>query len=193
MFYTANSYESFSALGENLDKKKKLLYLPIHTVHTKLSVKYAHHILDSFEYALYLFYTDNKKNKNLAGEIIDTALNYQNLNKNSSHFGFWDYFLEERVDDGIPNISHTANLGLVLFQILHSYSDALQLSTKKRLQESLITTAFACLSHYNLQNPITVLQIVALTILCGEKYNKPEFINYGEQVLETFFNTFQSV
>jgi len=190
MFYTTTPYEKLSTYGKHLDRKKKLLYIPIGAAITNLTRKYAHNILVSFEYSLYLLFVHPQKNKVLAEEIITEALKYQNLNKNSSYFGYWDYFSEEKIEDSPPNIAQSSGLGLILFQLLQKYGDILSENLRNRLLESCINTTFSFVSQYNQQNPITLLQTVALSILCGETYDKPEFVNYGEQVLETFYKTF---
>jgi len=58
MFYSCYTYEKLKNAHKYFDAEKKLLYIPIGNDYPLYQKKYAHHINESLEYALYYINDD---------------------------------------------------------------------------------------------------------------------------------------
>ena len=192
MYTPYYSYENVIDSEKYFDGHKNLLYMPVSTdvcSHTNINAEYAYHTSESLCYAFYLLCTDRSKNKNTAEKIIREVLKYQYLNKNSRLFGYWGYFAEESAEKlKRPDIGLNARIGMSIVQLLQYHGKFLSADINAFLKESLINTVFCALSTYSLQNVIIILQLTYISVCCGEMFNRPEFIKYGEQILQNLYN-----
>jgi len=190
MFYSCYTYEKLKNAHKYFDAEKKLLYIPIGNDYPLYQKKYAHHINESLEYALYLLSIDEEKNGQLATEIINEVLKYQYTDKNSPNMGDWPFFAEQFPDGEFsPITDHTTKVGVTLIQLLKNYSDFLGSKLTKKIEKSCFLTVFALMSDYNNQNPMTILYTSYTSALCGEIYDKPEFIKFAEQLMQNLYNS----
>ena len=193
MPYTQHSFTALTDIGKYLDNDKNLLYMPVSQIiytHTTHSLEYAHHISESFDYALWILNNDKTANKAKAETIINEALKYQCQNSKSPLFGFWNLFAEEDVSElPMPDYGFCCSVALTLLELIEKHNSFLSAATAEKIKTAFLNTLFAIMTNYTPPSPITTLKTIYVSLKGGMLFDNPEYIQYGEQCLRLFYNS----
>lgn len=193
MFYTFMPYEKLISCEKYYDEKASLLYMPVSQAVTPINKHfsgYAHHISESLDYALWLLYTDAENNFEKAKKIIQTATKYQCTDKNSSAFGYWRYFSENKLSDIVPDdASLNCRIAITLLHIYTDYGSFFDEQFLQTINEKILNSVYTLLTKYTSQNSFTIALSIYLSVTYGEMTEHLEFIKQGENMLVTLYNS----
>jgi len=174
------------------DKEKLIQYnnpIPPNPVHSVFKNKTAHHILDSLEYAVWLFEYEKNYSKKI-DSIIKRVLSLQQNNPLKNHYGLWPIYLEEPLDKMLfpdPNITVFTLTKLLPFY--KNYRHIIPKDTLYMIESACFAAATAIVNrNTTLQYSHIITEECYVCIFCGELFQRPEFVNYGVHKFEKFLN-----
>jgi len=189
MIYYSTNNSLIKDFDRQFNPKKNMLCMPLTESFTTIESEYAHPLCATTDYALHLLYLDKEKNKKKVEKIITEISKYQNIDKGSHIFGYWQKYAEEKINDGkLPYAGVNGRVGCSLLQILKNFASVLSPEVCEILKTCCINTIFSFFSQYNEQSPIVILQFVYMSVIGGEMFNIPQFVKYGEQILTMLYN-----
>ena len=191
------SMELLKSADEIYDSKENLLYMPItrKPYLSKIKENKAHHILESAEYALYLFACE--KDKITANSILSAVFSNQVVDRQSALLGYWNYYSEENIqtidifnaerNDRI-GIEQNGKMAVVLMQIIKYYSSSLSDELLKSIYDRLLMTIFTFMTDYDEKDMTTVMSFVYSLFCFGEMYGNTSCIEYGTEILKSLYD-----
>ena len=197
MICISMSKELLKNADEIYDSKEHLLYMPItrKPYLSKIKEDKAHHILESAEYALYLFACEKDKIK--ANSILSAVFSNQIVDRQSALLGYWNYYSEEKIEtidvfnaernDRI-GIEQNGKIAVVLMQIIKYYSSSLSDELLKSIYDRLLTTIFTFMTDYDEKDMTTVMSFVYSLFCFGEMYGNTSCIEYGTEILKSLYD-----
>ena len=193
MFYSFMSFEKLLQCDNYYDEDRNLLYMPVSasaTPYIEYLSGYAYHISESLDYALFLLYTDKEKYKSTAEKIINEVIKYQCTDKNSVFLGCWSYFADEEISEIHANdIAFNCRIAITLFHICTDYGHLFSSKLNQIINEKILNSIYTFLSNYTIQNSFTISLCSYISIRYGEITDHIEFIKYGENLLQTLYNS----
>lgn len=88
----------------------------------------------------------------------------------------------------IPDYCQSATIAVVLLQIYAYKKELLSEDILFKIKEACINTCFALLNDCTSTNTHTILYEVFATVFCGELFDCLEFVSFGEQIMQNFYN-----
>lgn len=149
-----------------------------------------HPLRDSTLYAMGLLYSNEEEKIKTANRILEIILDCQDKNPSSSNYGLWAHNYEDDISSiQNPDANFTTYIGVPLFVILCEYSHLLSPQICADIVSSLILACFYILHrNIHLQYTNIVLTESLLTVACGEKFHRPEFLRYGTTLFQKFYH-----
>lgn len=177
MFYSFWEKDSLKKGKKFLGKNRYILTAPKEKT---CSITY------SIGYALYLLYTDKEKNKETAINIIKEIIKFQNNDKNDINFGKISHTKVTVISSAF---STTGEICSGLLQCLKYYDDIFTPELKKTIQNVCINASFFLVSYYNAQGLTELSHMIYTTVTCGVRFNIPEYLKFGMQMLKTLHSS----
>ncbi|MFW6269631.1 MAG: hypothetical protein ACOC4G_06085 [Bacillota bacterium] len=178
--------------NKKYDSEEKMIKKPFSSpgYHTTLSGGYVHPTRESLKYAVALLDSGKEDWKQRSVKIIKKVISLQDTNPEHDTYGIWSWFYEEPLEQMSPPDWNWADFcGKQLLQVVLDHSERLSESLTKDIEESLF---HACRSIINRDVSVSYTNIAIMgtyvTLVTGELYNQEEFLNYGKQNLEKFYN-----
>lgn len=139
------------------------------------------------EFALDLLCCENPQYHAIANNILRKHSSLQR--KEGELRGLWSYYYEESLDKmHAPDWNYADFNAIPLIKILIEHSEKLEEGVYEILKDSVINACYAIIKR-NLTiiytNP-TVMNVYA-TVVCGEMFDIPEFVEFGKTKLERFY------
>lgn len=176
------------------DEKENLLYIPIEQTTTPFLTDepiYAHHILESLNYAFYLLRKNETENKDKAIKIIKKTLHSQCVNKNSQNFGYWTYFSDKRLAHLSPkDIPLNCRIATTLLHIYTMHEKILPPKLKQNISEKISNSIYTFSTAYTYLSSSSLVNCIYLAFRYGKLTDSNEFITQGETILQKLYNDY---
>lgn len=160
---------------------------PDYNYHTNVRNRDVHMIRESFYLALMLLDRQKEGDAELAGAIIGSLLDYQELNPDSPLYGIWPYYIEEPLAEmGAVDRNWADFCGKSLIQAVADYG----FMFPKALMERMLTAVEAAATAITRRNVLPsytniCVMGVYVTLLAGEITGKAELLQYGRDKLKS--------
>lgn len=171
--------QSCGLIGEKVTEKN--------VIHTNVT-GYAHHVRDNAIYAQLVYMTKSNHRYAAAEEIINKIIDAQDKNENSSTYGLWSYYFEEKITEmSAPDYNMAEFIARPMIYVILEKSKLISPDTRDSIKSALRRAAKCCMKRNVGHDYTNVAAMSCVTvIIVGEILNDAHMINYGKEKLRGF-------